>query len=86
MQANRIPQPDTSTLLAAAMKVLADSTYPLSCFEMIQLMATHGTCLPGRTPEHTLYATLVQYMAQQGAFCPVHKTERGCFLLVRRAR
>ena len=68
---------EANALLASAIQVLTESTQPLSCAEMIHAMAFKGSCPPGRTPEHTLYALLVRYQAQHGAHCPIHKTGRG---------
>ena len=77
---------EANGLLASAIQALTESTQPLTCAEMIEAMAFIGSCSPGRTPEHTLYALLVRYQALHGARCPIHKTGQGGFVLVQRGQ
>ena len=71
-------------MMSAAIQVLTESTQPLTCNEMIHRMATTGMWSNprDRTPEHSLYAALVRFMARQGVHCPIRKTGEGRFLLL----
>ena len=67
--------------LAAAVKVLGESTEPLSTKEMIETMETKGywTSPGGKTPHATLYSAILREISTKGKDARFKKTERGKF-------
>ncbi len=66
--------------IAAALKVLAESSEPLNTKEMIEAMESKGywTSPGGKTPCATLYSAILRELSK-GAESPFVKTERGRF-------
>jgi hypothetical protein len=67
--------------LDAAAQVLQEAGQPLSCQEMIKLMAEKGLWASpgGKTPAATLYSAILREMKVKGAASRFEKTERGRF-------
>jgi hypothetical protein len=67
--------------LDAAAKVLGETRQPMSCKEMIEIMAAKGywTSPAGKTPAATLYSAILREIATKGADSRFQKTERGKF-------
>jgi len=68
-------------MIKAALQVLQERKVPMTCPEMIDVMATEGLWVSpgGKTPASTLYAAISRSIKNDGkasAFC---KTERGKF-------
>ncbi len=70
--------------LDAAAKLLADSTGPLNCKELIEGIATKGywTSPGGKTPHSTLYAALMREINEKGTGSRFQKASPGRFALV----
>ena len=66
--------------IAAALKVLAESSEPLNTKEMIEAMESKGywTSPGGKTPHATLYSAILRQLSK-GAESQFVKTERGRF-------
>jgi hypothetical protein len=66
--------------IAAALKVLAESSEPLNTKEMIEAMESKGywTSPGGKTPHATLYSAILRELSK-GTESPFVKTERGRF-------
>ena len=71
--------------MAAAERVLAESSEPLNCKAMVEAMSAKGywTSPCGKTPEATLYASLLRQIRDKGADATFQKTGRGLFALNR---
>jgi HB1, ASXL, restriction endonuclease HTH domain len=67
--------------LDAAAKVLAESSQPMSCKEMIEAMAQKGywSSPGGKTPASTLYSGMIKEIATKGKESRFKKTDRGRF-------
>jgi hypothetical protein len=67
--------------LEAAAKVLAETGKPMSCKEMIEMMAAKGywSSPGGKTPASTLYSGLTKEIATKGKDSRFRKTDRGRF-------
>ena len=72
---------DKLSALDAAAKVLAESGQPMTCKEMIEAMAAKGywTSPAGRTPEATLYSSILRELKTKGNESRFTKTARGKF-------
>jgi hypothetical protein len=70
----------TSALDAAA-KVLGETGQPMSCQELIELMAAKGywTSPGGQTPQATLYSAIAREISAKGARSRFVKADRGKF-------
>ncbi len=73
--------PQKMSALDAAAKVLCESTQPLRCREMIELMGAQGYWKSpgGKTPEATLYAAITREINTKGQDARFKKTDRGLF-------
>ena len=71
--------------LAAAERVLAESMEPMTCKAMVESMSAKGywSSPGGKTPEATLYASLLRQIRDNGADATFQKTGRGLFALNR---
>ena len=69
----------------AAAKVLAEAGEPLNAKQMIEAMAAKGywSSPGGKTPEATLYASLLRQIRAKGPDATFQKTGRGLFALNR---
>jgi|SRR5271154_1719984 len=67
--------------LAAAARVLAESGTPMSCGELIQVMAEkkYWSSPAGKTPASTLYSAILRELKTKGNAARFKKTERGKF-------
>ena len=80
-------QPETKSqdgqlsCLNAAAKVLAEKGEPMTCKEMIEVMATKGywTTPGGKTPHATLYSSIAREIRDKGKDSRFKKSERGKF-------
>ena len=65
----------------AAAKVLADSTEPLNCKQLVETMAAKKlwTSPGGKTPHATLYSAILREINAKGKDARFQKTERGKF-------
>ncbi len=64
-----------------ALQVLQDRKVPMTCTELIDVMATEGLWVSpgGKTPANTLYAAISRIIKDQGKSSPFCKPERGKF-------
>jgi hypothetical protein len=71
--------------IAAAERVLAESKEPMTCKAMVEAMSAKGywSSPGGKTPEATLYASLLRQIRDKGADATFQKTGRGLFALNR---
>lgn len=71
--------------IAAAERVLAETKEPMTCKAMVEAMSTKGywSSPGGKTPEATLYASLLRQIRDKGADATFQKTGRGLFALNR---
>jgi hypothetical protein len=71
--------------IAAAERVLAESNEPMTCKAMVETMSAKGywSSPGGKTPEATLYASLLRQIRGKGADATFQKTGRGLFALNR---
>jgi len=71
------------SLLDAALVVLRDAGVPLGSREIVKMAAARGLWEPrtGKTPEATLYASMLREIAAKGAESRFIKAERGKFAL-----
>jgi hypothetical protein len=67
--------------LAAAERVLADAVQPMTCKAMVEAMAAKGlwTSPGGKTPEGTLYSSLLRQIRNKGKEARFKKVARGQF-------
>jgi HB1, ASXL, restriction endonuclease HTH domain len=68
-------------MIKAALQVLQERKVPMTCPELIDVMATEGLWVSpgGKTPASTLYAALARSIKDLGKSSPFRKTERGKF-------
>ena len=68
-------------MIKAALQVLQERKVPMTCPEMIDVMATEGLWVTpgGKTPASTLYAAIGRSIKDEGKASPFRKTERGKF-------
>jgi hypothetical protein len=77
------PKPERHSLLNLAAKVLAESTEPLNCQQMVEkVLATGMWQTEGKTPAATLYSAILREVATKGEAARFRKTERGKFEIV----
>jgi hypothetical protein len=71
--------------IAAAERVLAEAKEPMTCKAMVEAMSAKGywSSPGGKTPEATLYASLLRQIRDKGADATFQKTGRGLFALNR---
>ena len=69
--------------IAAAERVLAEAKVPLTCKAMVDAMSVKGywSSPGGKTPEATLYASLLRHIRQHGDEARFAKVDRGLFTL-----
>jgi vancomycin resistance protein YoaR len=74
-------QPKKVSAIDAAAKVLAESGQAMNCQEMIKAMAEKGywTSPGGKTPQATLYSSILRELQTKGKDARFKKTERGRF-------
>jgi hypothetical protein len=67
--------------IAAAERVLADAGEPMTCKAMVEAMAAKGlwTSPGGKTPEATLYSSLLRQIKTKGKEARFKKVARGQF-------
>ena len=75
------PKEKKASALDAAAKVLAEAGKPMSCQEMIGVMAAKGywTSAAGKTPSATLYSAILRELATKGDKARFTKVDRGRF-------
>jgi hypothetical protein len=68
-------------MINAALQVLQKRKVPMTCPELIDVMATEDlwTSPGGKTPAATLYAAISRSIKDLGRSSPFKKTERGKF-------
>ncbi len=73
--------PRKLSMVAAALLVLQDRNVPMTCPELIDVMATEGLWVSpgGKTPANTLYAAISRIIKEQGNESQFRKAERGKF-------
>jgi len=71
------------SLAAAAARVLAKATEPMNTKQMVEQATAQGLWTPGRgkTPEATLYSSIIREIRDKGAGARFVKVERGKFTL-----
>ena len=71
--------------IAAAERVLAESSEPMTCKAMVEAMSAKGywSSPGGKTPEATLYASLLRQIRDKGTDATFQKTGRALFALNR---
>jgi hypothetical protein len=69
------------SMIKAALQVLQDRKVPMTCPEMIDVMAMEGLWVSpgGKTPASTLYAAISRSIKDEGKASAFRKTERGKF-------
>jgi HB1, ASXL, restriction endonuclease HTH domain len=74
-------KPKKLSMIKAALQVLQERKVPMTCPEMIDVIATDGLWEPtgGKTPASTLYAAISRSIKDDGKSSPFSKTERGKF-------
>jgi hypothetical protein len=80
--ATREPKkPKRVTALDAAARVLAEEDSPMSCGELIEVMAAkkYWSSPAGKTPASTLYAAILREVNTKGADARFKKVDRGKF-------
>ena len=75
------PKEKKASALDAAARVLAEENRPMTCKEMIEVMAAKGywSSPKGATPEATLSSAVLREMTTKGRTARFVKTERGKF-------
>jgi hypothetical protein len=75
------PKEKKTSALDAAARVLAEEGRPMTCRELVDVMAARGywTSPGGATPAATLYSAILREMTTKGAAARFIKTERGKF-------
>jgi len=72
-------KPKKLSMIKAALQVLQERKEPMTCPELIDLMATEGLLVSpgGKTPASTLYAAIGLSIKDEGKASAFRKTERG---------
>jgi hypothetical protein len=80
------PKAKKPSALDAAVRVLEEADQPMTCPEMIELMASkaYWTSPKGRTPAATLYSAVLREIAAKEKDARFVKTERGKFGLAKK--
>lgn len=75
------PVAEKLSQIAAAERVLADAGEPMTCKAMVEAMAAKGlwTSPGGKTPEATLYSSLLRLIRTKGKEARFKKVARGQF-------
>jgi len=75
------PVAEKLSQLAAAERVLAEAGQPMTCKAMVEAMAAKGlwSSPGGKTPEATLYASLLRHIRAKGKQARFKKVARGQF-------
>jgi short subunit dehydrogenase-like uncharacterized protein len=78
---NEARPPKRVSALAAAARVLAETGTPMSCGELIEVMAEkkYWSSPAGKTPASTLYSAILRELKTKGRAARFQKTERGKF-------
>ncbi len=65
----------------AAIRVLAEAKEPMNCAAMVEAMQAEGYWASpgGKTPQQTLYSSILREIANKGAESRFRKAERGKF-------
>ena len=68
-------------MITAVLQVLQERKVPMTCPDMIDVMATEGLWVSpgGKTPASTLYAAIGRSIKNDGNASAFRKTERGKF-------
>ncbi len=76
-------KPAKLSQMAAAVKVLKQSRKPLTCKQIVEKMAAKGLWQSpgGKTPEQTLYASILRDIQRHGDDSRFQKVDRGLFTL-----
>jgi HB1, ASXL, restriction endonuclease HTH domain len=74
-------KPKKLSIIKAALQVLQERKVPMTCPEMIDVMATEGLWVSprGKTPASTLYAAISRSIKAEGKSSAFTKAERGKF-------
>lgn len=74
-------KPKKLSMIKAALQVLQERKVPMTCPELIDVMATEGLWVSpgGKTPASTLYAAISRSIKDEGKASAFRKTERGRF-------
>ena len=69
--------------MAAALKVLQQAKEPLTCKQMVEAMVKKNlwTSPGGKTPDQTLYASILRDIQKHGDASRFQKVDRGLFTL-----
>ena len=69
--------------MAAALKVLQQAKEPLTCKQMVEQMTKKGLWQSpgGKTPDQTLYASILRDIQKHGDDSQFRKVDRGLFTL-----
>jgi HB1, ASXL, restriction endonuclease HTH domain len=82
-KAAKEPKPKKASALDAAARVLGETGLPMTSQELIATMAAkdYWTSPKGRTPQATLYSSILREINVKGADSRFQKTDRGKFAL-----
>ena len=77
------PAAEKLSQIAAAERVLVEAKEPMTCKAMVDTMSAKGywSSPGGKTPEATLYASLLRHIRQRGKESRFAKVDRGLFTL-----
>lgn len=80
-QAKAAPVAEKLSQIAAAERILAEAGQPMTCRAMVEAMAAKGlwTSPGGKTPEATLYSSLLRQIRAKGKEARFKKVARGQF-------
>ena len=76
-------KPAKLSQMAAALKVLQQAKEPLTCKQMVEAIAKKGLWQSpgGKTPDQTLYASILRDIQKHGDASRFQKVDRGLFTL-----
>jgi hypothetical protein len=82
-EAAEAKKPKRITALNAAARVLAEEGKPMSCGELIEMMAAkkYWTSPAGKTPASTLYSAIMREVNTKAAAARFKKADRGKFVI-----
>jgi hypothetical protein len=80
-KAKATPAAEKLSQIAAAERVLAEAGQPMTCRAMVEAMAAKGlwSSPGGKTPEATLYSSLLRHIRAKGKEARFEKVARGQF-------
>jgi len=80
-KAKAMPVAEKLSQIAAAERVLAEAGKPMTCRAMVEAMAAKGlwTSPGGKTPDATLYSSLLRQIRAKGKEARFKKVARGQF-------